>query len=494
MDSNSTNLTKIAVFWDLENCPPPSKVPGTSVIQDLRSLLMEFGVIQQIRAYSDLDYVKKPLRLELQRSGVQLIDAPSALKDAADKMILTDMLMFAIENPQPQRIVLISGDQDFAYTIARLKSMGYEIILFIPRVGAHPTLRAQVDYIYEWHEIVSAREVAIEGHLEEEITVEPILEVLREFWERNIKKVHLNQISGRVSQRYPSWRKTVTDEVFLHFIEELSKQEIIDVDDDRIAILMDFTLPSESAEEDRFFALLTILNHALKQGKDELELAAIGFELRKEDPNWQAALGVRKLKDYVLEAERAGFVSVRSQELRNYVRLRRKSELQKIEEKQVISDDSLNLFQNALDSLIKDRIIPRERNLLHRMRDLANEWIDKGEFENILRKAEANLDIQIDERAPNRLIYQQKFDWIDPSVPNDAVHDATEVWEELESFLQKNAKFKAKGRYFFAKALQESKYTNLSKLTLGELMLFVQHLAIQGWIKFDKGYFINDYQ
>ncbi|MFW9916415.1 MAG: NYN domain-containing protein, partial [Candidatus Thorarchaeota archaeon] len=119
--------TNIAVFWDLENCQPPRYLSGASVIQDLRQSLLEFGSLRQIRAYADLKLIKRSKRLELQHAGVQLLDVPSDKKEAADKMMLTDIMMFAIDNAPPQRIALISGDQDFAYTLAQLRNIGYEI-------------------------------------------------------------------------------------------------------------------------------------------------------------------------------------------------------------------------------------------------------------------------------------------------------------------------------------------------------------------------------
>ncbi|MFX1512844.1 MAG: hypothetical protein ACFFCQ_09680, partial [Promethearchaeota archaeon] len=70
-----------------------------------------------------------------------------------------------------------------------------------------------------------------------------------------------------------------------------------------------------------FAPLLAILNKAQKQGIDELEFATIGMELRGQDPDWQETLGVRKLKDYMLEAKEAGYVVIRSVGLQHYAKI-----------------------------------------------------------------------------------------------------------------------------------------------------------------------------
>lgn len=64
-------------------------------------------------------------------------------------VIVVDMLAFAIDNPAPAVIVLISGDRDFAYTVAVLRLRGYEVIVIAPS-SAHATLRAQASRLFDW--------------------------------------------------------------------------------------------------------------------------------------------------------------------------------------------------------------------------------------------------------------------------------------------------------------------------------------------------------
>ena len=60
-----------------------------------------------------------------------------------------DMLAYAIDNPSPSTIVLISGDRDFAYGLAMLRLRRYRVVL-ITLSNAHPSLRAQASLCFDW--------------------------------------------------------------------------------------------------------------------------------------------------------------------------------------------------------------------------------------------------------------------------------------------------------------------------------------------------------
>ena len=150
---NENQTANIAIFWDMENCAPPRGTKGPDIVENLRSTLKDFGAIRHIYGYAELRLIPKDLRMELQRSGVHLIDVPVQEKDAADKMIISDLIMFAVDNPPPKILVLISGDRDYAYSLAKLRLRGYEVILLIPPVGAHQSLLAQADRIIDWYDL-----------------------------------------------------------------------------------------------------------------------------------------------------------------------------------------------------------------------------------------------------------------------------------------------------------------------------------------------------
>ncbi|KAG8691471.1 hypothetical protein FRC11_003230 [Ceratobasidium sp. 423] len=205
-------MNRVGIFWDYENCAPPSGTPGYVVAERLRATCGAYGSVTQFRAYLELsapppiapqstsvepssnDLSRPPtspktlaLRSELQSSGVSLIDCPhNSRKNVADSMLACDLVCFALDNPTPQipyahylptspysipntpfsavfpaaipapktTIVLISGDRDFAYPLAVLKARKYEVGLIVPPGGAHPALRAQATWVMNWKDVL----------------------------------------------------------------------------------------------------------------------------------------------------------------------------------------------------------------------------------------------------------------------------------------------------------------------------------------------------
>ncbi|KAF8201503.1 hypothetical protein BJ912DRAFT_503746 [Pholiota molesta] len=60
------------------------------------------------------------------------------------------MLAYAIDNPAPSVLVLISGDRDFAYALSTLRFRQYQIIL-VTLSNAHPSLTSQASACVDWH-------------------------------------------------------------------------------------------------------------------------------------------------------------------------------------------------------------------------------------------------------------------------------------------------------------------------------------------------------
>ncbi|KAI3938524.1 hypothetical protein MKX01_030817 [Papaver californicum] len=116
---NQQNITSpqgpVAILWDIENCPVPSDVRPEDVAGNIRMALRVHPIIQGavtlFSAYGDFNAFPRRLREGCQRTGVKLVDVPNGRKDAADKAILVDMFLFALDNRPPSSILLISGDK-----------------------------------------------------------------------------------------------------------------------------------------------------------------------------------------------------------------------------------------------------------------------------------------------------------------------------------------------------------------------------------------------
>ncbi|KIM48862.1 hypothetical protein M413DRAFT_438036 [Hebeloma cylindrosporum] len=147
-------MQDVAVFWDYENCPAPANASGYSIVNNIRSLAQSYGSIKTLKAY--LGITEQPplrtlsLRSEFQSSGVSLVDCPhNGRKDVADKMMMVDMLAYAIDNPAPSTLVLISGDRDFAYALSILRLRRYQVVL-VTLSTAHPSLTSQASICFDW--------------------------------------------------------------------------------------------------------------------------------------------------------------------------------------------------------------------------------------------------------------------------------------------------------------------------------------------------------
>lgn len=163
-DRFKEDVEPIAIFWDVDNCAPPTGSSGRSVALAVRAAIqsLDVGPIVSFKAYLELssetqapNAVQVQLRSELQGCGVSLIDTPkSGRKDVADKMMITDLLAYAIDQPAPATVVLISGDRDFAYPLGILRNRGYNVVLVTPPIGAVPILEASANVVMSWRQDV----------------------------------------------------------------------------------------------------------------------------------------------------------------------------------------------------------------------------------------------------------------------------------------------------------------------------------------------------
>ncbi|KAJ1260838.1 hypothetical protein BS78_10G263100 [Paspalum vaginatum] len=148
-------LGPVAIFWDIENCPVPSDVRPEDVAGNVRMALRMHpaakGAVTMLSAYGDFNAFPRRLREGCQRTGVKLVDVPNGRKDAADKAILVDMFLFALDNHPPSSIMLISGDVDFAPALHILGQRGYTIVLAIPSsVTVSSTLSSAGSVVWDW--------------------------------------------------------------------------------------------------------------------------------------------------------------------------------------------------------------------------------------------------------------------------------------------------------------------------------------------------------
>jgi hypothetical protein len=478
-----------AIFWDLENCPPAKGTDSVAIISLIREKLIEYGPIKQIQGYADLSRIPDYLKSSLQSSGVHLIDVPSTRKDAADKMMISDLVMFAVDNPAPQTLILISGDQDFAYPVAKLRLRGYKIIVIVPPGGAAEGLKRQADRVYEWTEfstLYSSDEIVSE-EARESLAYEPLLIAIKYLQDQGHEKPSLAQLGKIIHHLSPQWKQvgvnTLTEYVTKAEEEGLvitggnTTQPWVALERQTPYSHLNFEDPKE-----KFIPLLDVLEQAEDENILEPELAWVGSQLRFIFPYWRHKTGYDKLIDYINGAVNMGLISIRSEGLQNYISKSVTGEDQGFKSFSKTLESDIELLHKAWESLREDELLPTERALVGRMREISPGWfLQASSFKTIkglIKYGEEKKILFVEGEPPLRIIHplNNPIKGFNPELPitldfDHGIDDETYslFLKDLETFTI----FSAKGRYNMARILQQ-RLPSFKKYTLGKLLVLIQ--------------------
>ncbi|KAL1215091.1 UBP1-associated proteins 1C [Cardamine amara subsp. amara] len=147
---------KTSVWWDIENCEVPKGWDAHAIAQNVSSALLNMNYCGRvsISAYGDTNLIPPLVQQALSSTGVGLNHVPAGVKDASDKKILVDMLLWALDNPAPANIMLISGDRDFSNALHQLRMRRYNILLAQPPRASVPLVAAAKN-IWLWTSLAS---------------------------------------------------------------------------------------------------------------------------------------------------------------------------------------------------------------------------------------------------------------------------------------------------------------------------------------------------
>ncbi|KAF2570860.1 hypothetical protein F2Q70_00000468 [Brassica cretica] len=147
---------KTSVWWDIENCEVPKGWDAHAIAQNLGSALLDMNYCGpvSILAYGDTNLIPHHVQQALSSTGVGLNHVPAGVKDASDKKILVDMLLWAVDNPAPANIMLISGDRDFSNALHQLSMRRYTILLAQPPRASAPLVAAAKN-VWLWTSLAS---------------------------------------------------------------------------------------------------------------------------------------------------------------------------------------------------------------------------------------------------------------------------------------------------------------------------------------------------
>jgi hypothetical protein len=486
INSHSSLNQFCAIFWDLENCPPAKGNDPVAIISLIREKLKGFGPIKQIHGYAELSRIPEYLKASLQSSGVALIDVPIQRKDAADKMIISDLVMFAVDNPAPQTLILISGDQDYAYPIAKLRLRGYKIIVIVPPGGAAETLKRQADTVFEWTEFSSTYSLdeQFSEEARETIAFEPLIIAIKYLQDQGSDKPLFAQLGKIIHHLSPQWKNLGVNSLseYVSLAEEagivktggFASQQWVALERQTPYDNLDF-----SSKAEKFTPLLDVLEQAEDQNIIEPELAWIGSQLRFIFPNWRSLTGHARLIEYINEAAAAGAISLRIDGLQHYIS--RSSRSLKDEHAEALQSD-IDLVKQAWESLRADEILPTERALIGRMREIAPGWfLQTSSFKStkgLIKFGEDNKFLRIEGKPPQRIIqpYDNPIKGYNPEIPIDVNFNhgvSDEMYNNFIKALETFTIFSAKGRYKMASILRQ-RLPTFRKFTLGKLLVLIQ--------------------
>ena len=500
-----------SIFWDLENCPPARGTDPITIISALRDRFLPVGPIKQIYGYARLSRIPERLKVSLQASGCHLIDVPIQRKDVADKMIISDMVLFAVDNPvkehHTQTIILISGDQDFAYPLAKLHMRGYQIALIVPTGGAAEILKRQADFVYEWTEFsfpYSASELPSE-EAQTSIAFEPLLHAINSLQNQSIERPLFSQVGKTLNQLYPHWRQRNVQNLseYITFAVEaglvksggIAPQFWVQLDQQRPYEGLDFSNP-----EHRFLPLLDVMEQAKDSNIEEPELAWIGSQLRFICPNWRELTGHYLLISYIKEAEEHDMLEIRNDGLQHYVSLPLTDSATVISLgiKHTTLQSDIELLQQAWTTLRVDEIVPTEGALIGRMRELRSGWfLQTSSFRSVrglIRMGEEDPKIlyAVGE-APYRIVQpadQESIEGYNPNLLLDDDFSKSISQDDYHSFIKELSLFSifsAKGRYKMAKLLLKQLPSLHERFSLGKILVIIQMALIRGDLSYSDG-------
>jgi len=151
--------TDAIVFWDIENLPIPKDLSALQTVERIKFGLRSYGFMKSsFQVYGGHHVVHTSKRSDLTQSSCSFIDTPhDGNKETADKLLIANILLWAMDNPPPAKIVLMCGDGDISYVISRLVSRGYMVVL-VHNQQAKERLKVAASFAISWELLTRERD------------------------------------------------------------------------------------------------------------------------------------------------------------------------------------------------------------------------------------------------------------------------------------------------------------------------------------------------
>ena len=162
----------LGVFWDIENCQVPSGKSALSVCDKIRNQAFCLGHSEkQFAVVCDATKENRLVLEELDKAQVDIFHVPANRKNAVDFKIKTLMRRFADAHREGARIVLISGDSDFAADIADFKRRMCLSVVLLHTNQCSESLKLAATNTFNFQDIMSGIESRPEYRIQLPVSV-----------------------------------------------------------------------------------------------------------------------------------------------------------------------------------------------------------------------------------------------------------------------------------------------------------------------------------
>ncbi|MHA1906068.1 MAG: NYN domain-containing protein [Candidatus Thorarchaeota archaeon] len=316
-DSETPPFT--AVFWDIENVhdEPTTHVKMTEAINEKSRIVRSY-------AFADWD-TRRKVAENLHQLGYDLIHVPDSKDNAADYKMAAYILEHMVRYPETQKYVMVSGDGDFKLLAGALRERGYDLWVI-----SNPIITASelTDIATEYSDIFSFRSSALPcstpedcekmmGSIDEmrEIAAIRLQEAISAIGETGNKpgvghvKHVMQALNPTFNERiigFRNWNEFLDWAEYEEYVKRAGAlpATILTIPENMASERLKMTEETKGA----FKTLCQVVENKIDEG-EQPTLEHLKKQLNKEKLDF-SSLGYPTLADFILAAEKRGYVRV----------------------------------------------------------------------------------------------------------------------------------------------------------------------------------------
>ncbi|KAL5555756.1 hypothetical protein UlMin_037992 [Ulmus minor] len=145
----------ISVWWDFENCGLPAGINVFKVAHAITAAVRANGLKGpiQITAFGDVFDLSRANQRALSSTGINLSHIPRCGKNGAGRSLVLDLMYWVSQNSPPAHLFLISGEEDLASVLHRVRMKNYNVLLASPE-NAPDVLCSAASIMWHWHDLL----------------------------------------------------------------------------------------------------------------------------------------------------------------------------------------------------------------------------------------------------------------------------------------------------------------------------------------------------